>query len=92
MFSKTAEEVNLIEGDIVIDPKLLKIRSNGMLLRESDGTKDGSGVPKRSRRGLSFTNKLPHEHRWKNGFVPYKLSYELSKSQYLKVWFLLVFF
>lgn len=59
----------LIEGDMVMEPKLLKIMENGKVPE----------LPTNNRRvRRSVSKQLPHEHRWKNGFVPYRLSVELS--------------
>jgi len=70
--SKPAKPI-LIEGDMVLDPKLRKIRANAIIHEEGEWSSH-----KRVKRGNTLTNKKPHEHRWRNGFIPYKLSFELS--------------
>ena len=57
--------LELVEGDIIIDRKLKKIRADH--------------GEHRSKRSL-FYKKKTHEHRWKDGFIPYVISNNLGMS------------
>lgn len=70
----------IVEGDIVMDKKLMKIRDE-MSQRPRYGNPDedfSSQLTPRVKRNL-YDRRRTHEHRWRHGLVPYIISTELSQ-------------
>ena len=66
-----AGQQTIIEGDILVDQKLLKMRN-----LKSRSRRDASR--NRSRKKFNFQHDRVHEHRWRRGVIPYFISTDID--------------